>query len=149
MPWSDELGRALPTVNAMLNGMSGLLLLVGFTFIKSRPKNAFAHQFAMLSACVVSALFLGCYLVRVYLTGTHRFPGTGIWRGVYLLILTTHMLLAVAVPFLAARAVHLAFGKRFAEHRALVRYLFPIWLYVSVTGVIVYFMLYHWFLPEL
>jgi uncharacterized membrane protein YozB (DUF420 family) len=81
--------------------------------------------------------------LRVYLTGTHRFPGDGLWRGIYLTILSTHMLLAMTVPFLAGRAVQLAFARRYAEHRRLVRYLFPIWMYVSVTGVAVYFLLYH------
>ena len=144
MPLRETLGEILPTVNATLNGLSGVLLVVGYSLIKSRPKNVNGHRFAMLSACSVSALFLACYLVRVFLTGTHRFPGAGIWRAVYLTTLSTHMLLAMAVPFLAARAVQLAFTRRFSEHKSLVRYLFPIWLYVSVTGVIVYFMLYHW-----
>jgi putative membrane protein len=137
------LGKTLPSVNATLNGLSGVLLLVGFLFIKKEPKSIAAHRFAMLSACTVSALFLCCYLLRVALTGTHSFPGHGLWRSVYLGILVTHMLLAATVPFMAVRAVQHAFGKRFAEHRRLVRYLFPVWLYVSVTGVIVYYMLYH------
>lgn len=144
MALQETLGQILPTVNATLNGLSGLLLLVGFLQIKAKPKNIAAHRFAMLSACTVSALFLVCYLVRVFLTGTHRFPGDGFWKTVYLTTLTTHMLLAMTVPFLAARAVQLAFARRFIDHKKLVRYLFPIWLYVSVTGVIVYFMLYHW-----
>ena len=97
----------------------------------------------MLSACVVSALFLVCYLIRVVLTGTHRFPGEGLWRAVYLVILSTHMLLAVIVPVLALRAVQLAWQSRIEAHRRIVRYAYPIWLYVSVTGVIVYAMLYH------
>jgi putative membrane protein len=144
MPFQESLGQILPTVNASLNGLSGVLLLCGFLFIKSQPKNVAAHRFAMLSACAMSALFLCCYLVRVYLTGTHPFPGRGFFRTVYLVTLSTHMVLAMGVPFLAVRAVQLGLGKRFGEHRRLVRYLFPMWLYVSVTGVLVYFMLYHW-----
>lgn len=144
MALRETLEQILPTANAVLNGLSGLLLGSGFLFIKSRPKNVTGHRLAMLSACTVSALFLACYLVRVALTGTHRFPGEGFWRVTYLTILSTHMLLAMAVPVLAFRALQLAFSQRFAEHRRLVRYLFPIWLYVSITGVVVYFMLYHW-----
>lgn len=144
MSLTETLKEVLPTVNAMLNGLSGLLLLTGFLFIKKRPKDVTAHRLSMLSACAVSALFLACYLLRVFLTGTHRFPGTGFWRIVYLGTLSSHMFLAMGVPFLAARAVQLAFGQRYSEHRRVVRYLFPIWLYVSVTGVVVYFMLYRW-----
>ena len=143
MALQETIAQALPTVNATLNSLSGLLLMVGFIMIKSGRRVA-AHKFAMLSACGVSVAFLACYLLRVALTGTHRFPGQGFWRTVYLFILTTHMLQAMLVPFLAARAVQLGFKGRYPEHRALVRYLFPMWMYVSVTGVVVYLMLYHW-----
>jgi putative membrane protein len=139
--FSQQLGEILPSVNAGLNSLSAICLLAGRYFIAH--KQITAHRRAMLSACVVSALFLVCYLIRVVLTGTHRFPGEGLWRAVYLVILSTHMLLAVVVPVLALRAVQLAWQSRIEAHRRIVRYAYPIWLYVSVTGVIVYAMLYH------
>ena len=139
--FSQQLGEILPSVNAGLNSLSAICLLAGRYFIAH--KQITAHRRAMLSACVVSALFLVCYLIRVVLTGTHRFPGEGLWRAVYLVILSTHMLLAVIVPVLALRAVQLAWQSRIEAHRRIVRYAYPIWLYVSVTGVIVYAMLYH------
>lgn len=139
--FSQQLGEILPSVNAGLNSLSAICLLAGRYFIAH--KQITAHRRAMLSACVVSALFLVCYLIRVALTGTHRFPGEGLWRAIYLVILSTHMLLAVIVPVLALRAVQLAWQSRIEAHRRIVRYAYPIWLYVSVTGVIVYAMLYH------
>ena len=141
--WQQQLGALLPSVNAGLNSLSAICLLAGFYFVKH--KQITAHRRAMLSACIVSALFLVCYLIRVKLTGTHAFPGQGLWRAVYLLLLGSHMLLAMVVPVFAVRVVQLAYGNRIDAHRRLVRYAFPIWLYVSVTGVLVYAMLYHWF----
>lgn len=139
---SEQLGQVLPSVNAGLNSLSAICLLAGRYFIAH--KQITAHRRAMLSACVVSALFLVCYLIRVALTGTHRFPGDGLWRGVYLAILSSHMLLAMVVPVFALRAVQLAWTGRIEAHRRIVRYAYPIWLYVSITGVVVYAMLYHW-----
>lgn len=139
---SEQLGQILPSVNAGLNSLSAICLLAGRYFIAH--KQITAHRRAMLSACVVSALFLVCYLIRVALTGTHRFPGDGLWRGVYLAILSSHMLLAMVVPVFALRAVQLAWTNRIEAHRRIVRYAYPIWLYVSITGVVVYAMLYHW-----
>jgi putative membrane protein len=98
----------------------------------------------MLTAFGVSAFFLICYLIRVALSGIHRFPGEGFWRTAYLALLASHVTLAAVVPLLAIRAVQHGLRKRFDAHRAVVRFLFPIWMYVSVTGVIVYLMLYHW-----
>lgn len=139
---SEQLGQILPSVNAGLNSLSAICLLAGRYFIAH--KQITAHRRAMLSACVVSALFLVCYLIRVALTGTHRFPGEGLWRGVYLAILSSHMLLAMVVPVFALRAVQLAWTGRIEAHRRIVRYAYPVWLYVSITGVVVYAMLYHW-----
>ncbi len=139
---SEQLGQILPSVNAGLNSLSAICLLAGRYFIAH--KQITAHRRAMLSACVVSALFLVCYLIRVALTGTHRFPGDGLWRGVYLAILSSHMLLAMVVPVFALRAVQLAWMGRIEAHRRIVRYAYPVWLYVSITGVVVYAMLYHW-----
>jgi putative membrane protein len=97
----------------------------------------------MGGAFLVSALFLVSYLVRVALTGTHRYPGDGLWKAVYLGVLGTHMLLAIAVPPLAIRSIWLARRGRLDEHRRLVRITLPAWLYVSATGVLVYLLLYH------
>lgn len=138
----EQLGEILPSINAGLNSLSAICLLAGRYFI--RHKQITAHRRAMLTACVVSALFLVCYAIRFVLTGTHRFPGEGLWRGVYLAILSSHMFLAMAVPVLALRAVQLAWQSRIEAHRRIVKYAYPIWVYVSVTGVVVYAMLYHW-----
>jgi putative membrane protein len=127
--------------NAFLNGLSGACIGVGWWAI--RRKNVSLHWKMMASATVVSAAFLVSYLLRVYLSGTHRYPGAGTWKGVYLAVLFSHMLLAVATPPLVIRTLYLAVKKRFTEHRRLVRYTLPIWLYVSVTGVLVYVLLYH------
>ena len=137
----EQLGAVLAAVNAGLNSTSGLLLFVGFLAIRRR--NVALHRRCMLAAMAVSALFLACYLTRVYLTRTHRYPGTGLLRGIYLFFLFTHMVFAAVTPPLAVRALWLAWKQRFDEHRRLVRWAWPIWMYTSVTGVIVYFMLYH------
>ena len=81
--------------------------------------------------------------MRFAISGTHRYPGAGTWKAIYLTILVSHMLLAIATPPLILRAIWLALSARYAEHRRLVRYAFPIWMYVSVTGVLVYLLLYH------
>ncbi|MFO0575068.1 MAG: DUF420 domain-containing protein [Polyangia bacterium] len=142
MSLSESLGAVLPVVNASLNSFSALLLGAGFYFIKQRQIEA--HRRCMMAAFYVSGLFLISYLVRFSLTGTHRFPGEGAAKLVYLGILFSHMTLAAVTPVLAIRAIYLARKKRIAEHRRLVRYAWPIWMYVSVTGVVVYAMLYHW-----
>jgi putative membrane protein len=97
----------------------------------------------MGSAFIVSIIFLISYLTRFYLTGVHRYPGTGTIRQVYLTLLTSHTLLAVTVPFLATRTIYLALKNRIASHRKIAKVTLPIWIYVSVTGVVIYFMLYH------
>lgn len=142
MSFADTLGNILPSVNAALNSTSALLLGAGFYFVKRQRIDA--HRSCMMSAFVVSGLFLVCYLTRFALTGTHRFPGTGLAKLLYLSILFSHMALAAVTPVLAIRAIFLARARRIAEHRRLVRYAWPIWMYVSVTGVVVYAMLYHW-----
>ncbi|HMY60301.1 MAG TPA: DUF420 domain-containing protein, partial [Pseudomonadota bacterium] len=96
-----------------------------------------------VAALVVSAVFLICYLTRFYLTGAHRYPGVGPMRAVYFALLFSHMALAAATPPLALRAAWLANKGQIDAHRKLVRYAWPVWLYVSVTGVLVYLMLYH------
>jgi putative membrane protein len=100
----------------------------------------------MLAACGSSALFLASYLTRVALTGTHRFPGSGLLRGFYLALLGSHTLLAALLLPFALRTLQLSLGARFPEHRRIAKVTFPAWLYVSVTGVAVYVMLY-WIAP--
>lgn len=134
-------GYFLATLNAFLNGSAAVLLFSGWVAIKK--KKVSWHRPLMISAFSVSVLFLISYLTRVYLTGVHRFPGEGILRTVYLTLLTTHTILAALVPPLALRTLYLAVKGRFESHRKIARWTFPIWLYVSVTGVIVYLMLYH------
>jgi putative membrane protein len=131
----------LPSVNAGLNATAAVLLVWGYTLI--RRKRVEAHRKVMLSAFVVSCLFLVCYLVYHYQVGTVRFPGAGAIRTVYLSILGTHTVLAAAVPVLAIVTLRRGLAARFDKHRRLARWTLPIWLYVSVTGVVVYVMLYH------
>lgn len=132
--------RDLPTVNAALNAVSTVLLLTGWQLILRRK--VAAHRVAMLSAFACSILFLGLYLYYHAQVGSVWFQGTGIARTVYLTILATHTVLAALVPFLALTTLWRAFQKRFDRHRRIARFTLPIWLYVSVTGVVVYWMLY-------
>lgn len=136
-----ELGNTLAMVNAMLNGTSGVLLVLGRRAIKAGKRET--HKRFMLATVATSAIFLASYLTRVGLTGTHADPHVGLVHALYLVILLTHMMLAAAVPVLAGILLVRAFKGQFASHRKLARYTYPIWLYVSVTGVIVYLMLYH------
>jgi putative membrane protein len=138
---NEELGARLALVNATLNGTAAVLLLLGWVAIRRGERRM--HGWLMGSAFVVSALFLVSYLIRVYVSGTHRYPGSGGWKAVYLTILISHMLLAVITPPLAIRTVYLAARRRFAEHRRIVKITWPVWMYVSVTGVLVYLLLYH------
>jgi uncharacterized membrane protein YozB (DUF420 family) len=130
----------LPTVNATLNGIAAVLLVIGWVLIRQRKIQA--HRAVMLSAFACSILFLVSYLVYHYQVGSVRFQGEGAIRTVYFAILISHTLLATAVPFLAAITLFRALKERFAKHRAIARWTLPIWLYVSVTGVVVYWMLY-------
>jgi uncharacterized membrane protein YozB (DUF420 family) len=135
------LAEVLPPVNATLNATSAILLFVGYRAI--RTKRVALHRFVMQAAFVTSTIFLVCYLTRFYLTGAHRFPGGGWLKAVYLTILFSHMALAVVTVPLVLRTLFLARAARFVEHRKLALVTFPVWMYVSVTGVIVYVMLYH------
>ncbi len=131
----------LPSVNATLNGTSAVLLLVGYRAL--RAKRIPVHRFAMQAAFVTSTIFLVSYLTRFYLTGAHHFPGGGWLKILYLVILFSHMALAVVTVPLVLRTLYLARASRFVEHRKIAKFTFPVWMYVSVTGVIVYVMLYH------
>ncbi len=131
---------ALPTVNATLNGLAAVWIVLGYRSIKQ--KNVALHRFAMQAAFATSTVFLVCYLTRVYLTGTHRYPGGGWAKTLYLAILLTHTVLAVVTVPMVLRSLFLARNGRYVEHRRIARYSLPVWLYVSVTGVVVYLMLY-------
>jgi putative membrane protein len=137
----EALGNMLAPVNAGLNLTSTLCLLVGFAYIKKQKTRH--HQRAMLGAVAASGLFLFFYVLRFSLTGTHRFAGEGLAKLAYLSILFSHMVLAVVILPLVARLLYLAFASRFEDHRRLARWTFPIWLYVSVSGLLVYILLYH------
>ena len=135
--------RALPTVNALLNATSGTLLVLGF--LQIRKKNLLVHRRLMLAACATSVLFLISYLTYHALAGSTRFVGTGWSRPVYFTILISHTILATAVLPLAIVTVWRGLRDQRARHRAIARWTFPVWMYVSVTGVLVYLMLYHVF----
>ena len=130
----------LPSVNAFLNATSALLLIWGYTLI--RRKLVHQHRRVMLTAFGVSCAFLVCYIVYHAQVGSVPYPHTGILRPVYFTILITHTILAAAVPVLAIVTLNRALKARFTAHRAIARWTLPIWLYVSVTGVVVYLMLY-------
>jgi len=134
------LGQVLPPVNAALNAASAVLLFLGWRAIRSGRRDL--HRALMLSAFGTSALFLAGYLTRVALTGTHRFPGTGAFKAAYLALLGSHTLFAAAALPLVLRALWLAWKGRFEAHRKIARVTLPVWLYVSVTGVLVYVVLY-------
>lgn len=132
--------RDLPTLNACLNATSGVLLVVGWILIRSGRRAA--HRRVMIAAFTSSTIFLASYLIYHAQVGSVRFPGTGGARTFYFGILLTHTVLAAAVAPLAVVTFSLAWRGRFEKHRRLARFTLPIWLYVSVTGVIVYVMLY-------
>jgi uncharacterized membrane protein YozB (DUF420 family) len=132
----------LPTLNAFLNGLASVFLITGFVFI--RRKMIPQHRAMMIAAFVTSGLFLVSYLA--YHFSAHlitRFQGEGVARAVYFAILISHSVLAVAVPPMAFITLFRGLKMKVEKHRALARWTLPIWLYVSVTGVAVYFMLYH------
>ncbi len=135
-----ELGDTLAAVNAALNATSALLLVGGRIAIARRRIRM--HRALMLSALVTSSLFLASYLTRVALTGTHLDPHRGWLHASYIAMLGTHMVLAMVTVPLVLVVLTLALRRRFGKHRTLARWTFPIWLYVSVTGVLVYAVLY-------
>lgn len=131
---------AFPALNASLNAATAVLLLVGLALIKSGRREA--HRWTMVAAFLCSTLFLACYLYYHYHVGSVHFRKTGWIRTVYFTILLTHTTLAVLVLPIILRTLFLAAKGRFEEHRKAARWAFPVWLYVSVTGVTVYWMLY-------
>ena len=130
----------LPTVNACLNTASTLCLVYGYLMIRRGAKAA--HKTTMTMAVGFSTAFLVSYLVYHFQAGSVRYPGTGTLRTLYLSILLTHTILAASVPILAAITLMHALRGRFDRHRAIARWTLPIWLYVSITGVVIYVMLY-------
>ena len=132
---------ALPALNATLNATCALLLVAGYLCIRRRK--ILAHKICMMSAFVVSILFLVSYLTYHYHVGSVRFAGRGWIRPVYFTILTSHTILAAVIVPLALVTLSRALAARFDKHVRIARWTLPIWLYVSVTGVIVYWMLYH------
>ena len=137
---------ALPHLNAALNATSGLLLLAGLYFItRGRVR---AHRACMLSALVDSGLFLVSYVVYHSQYGSVKFQGQGLARPVYFFILITHVVLAAAIVPLVFVTARRALRADFARHRKIARWTYPLWLYVSVTGVVVYWMLYHAYAPR-
>jgi uncharacterized membrane protein YozB (DUF420 family) len=132
--------QSLPAVNATLNGIAAVLLGIGYTLM--RKGRIQAHKRVMLSAFSVSVVFLVCYLVYHFNAGIKYYQGTGLLRYTYLTILTTHTSLAVVTPVLAIITLRRGLRMDVARHRAIARWTFPIWMYVSVTGVVVYLMLY-------
>lgn len=135
-----QLGDLLALVNASLNATSALALAAGWVFIRRRRVRL--HRNAMVTALAASTLFLVFYLTRVSFTGTHEFAGEGGARVLYLTILFSHMVLAVVVVPLVLRLLFLVWKRRFREHARLARWTFPVWAYVSVTGLLVYLLLY-------
>jgi uncharacterized membrane protein YozB (DUF420 family) len=130
----------LPTVNATLNLLATICLVVGWRFI--RREEVGKHRVAMVAALTCSALFLVSYLVYHYYAGSRPFTGTGAIRAVYFVILITHVVLAAAIVPLVLITVTRAMRGSFERHRRIARWTLPLWLYVSVTGVVVYLMLY-------
>jgi uncharacterized membrane protein YozB (DUF420 family) len=130
----------LPALNAGLNATAAILLVTGYWLIRHGRKQA--HKRVMIAAFAISCLFLISYLVYHYQVGSVRFQKIGAIRTVYLSILATHTVLAAAVPLLAVVTLARALRGRFERHRRIARWTLPIWLYVSVTGVVVYWMLY-------
>jgi len=135
----------LPKINASLNGLSTIFLLAGIAFIKNERKQA--HFVSMMCALVTSTIFLGCYLTYHFFKHVTHFTHPGWPKTLYFFILFTHLPLAMVTLPLVFLTIIPAFQARYDRHRRIAKWTFPIWLYVSITGVLVYFMLYVWFPP--
>jgi len=133
--------ESLPHLTALLNACCATLLFLGWR--AQRAQRLDRHRALMSSAFLCSVFFLVVYLTRVTLVGTHRYEGEGLDRIVYLVLLFSHMILAAIVPVLAIRTLYLALKQRIDDHRRWARVTFPIWMYVSLSGVTVYWMLHH------
>lgn len=132
-----------PALIASLNGISAILLLIG-RYLIARGKLA-AHRASMIGAVVASALFLMCYVYFHAHVGDIHFLGQGVWRTVYFWLLIPHVILAIVIVPMVIITLSRGLRGRYDRHRAIARWTWPLWMYVSVTGVLVYFMLYRWF----
>jgi putative membrane protein len=134
----------LPALNASLNALSTVFLTLGYVFIKRRKQDA--HRNCMVAAFITSTIFLACYLTYHFtVKAVTRFQGQGIVRPLYFLILITHVILAVVIVPLILVTLNRALKQRWELHKKISRWTWPLWMYVSVTGVVVYMMLYQWF----
>lgn len=135
----------MPALNATLNGISTLLLLAGFVFIKSGRRDA--HRKCMISAFVTSCVFLVCYVLhKILVRGVHTpFGGEGFIRTIYYVMLISHIILAIVIVPMILVTMARAIRGRDEAHKRIARWTWPLWFYVSVTGVLVYFFLYQWF----
>lgn len=136
----------LPSLNASLNATSAVLLIMGYYFIRQR--NVLAHRRCMKSAFAVSTVFLCSYLYYHAHAGSTRFTGVGWIRPVYFTVLLSHTVLAAVVPILAVMTLYRALSQQLERHLYIARWTLPIWLYVSVTGVAIYWLLYHVYAPQ-
>jgi len=130
-------------LNALLNGTAACFLVLGYSFIRTGKQRA--HKRAMIAAFTCSTLFLISYLIYHYQVGSVKFQGQGIVRPIYFSLLLSHTVLAVVIVPMVLMTLSRGLREQFDRHRRIARWTLPLWLYVSVTGVLVYFMLYHWF----
>ncbi len=133
----------LPTINAILNATSGVLIIIGYVMIRRGKVNA--HRACMIGAVSASVIFLISYIIYHFNVGATRFAGTGWTRPFYFTVLISHTILAVVLAPVVVVTLRRALKGDFTRHLKIARWTFPIWVYVSITGVLVYFMLYHWF----
>lgn len=138
--------RDLPALNATLNGCAALMLILGWHAIACK-KDPQRHRFFMIAAFIFSTLFLGFYLLYHYHVGSVSFPDLGWIKTVYLMVLFTHIVGAIVMVPMIFTTFFYAFAKKNERHKKWARKTLPLWLYVSVTGVLIYFALYHWFIP--
>ncbi len=146
IPYRIDLGewtKVLPHVIGIVNTLTSVALVIGFILV--RRKNVEGHRIAMGTAFLLGGIFLICYLTYHISNPANEYPGTGTMRIIYLVILLSHILLSIVVLPLVLRAIAYAIKGDFYRHRRIAMYAFPVWLYVSVSGVVVYFMLYHLF----
>ena len=133
----------LPTLNAILNATSGILIIIGYVMIRRGKINA--HRACMIGAVTTSIIFLISYLIYHFNVGATKFAGTGWSRPFYFTVLISHTILAVVLAPVVVVTLRRALKGDFKRHQKIARWTFPMWVYVSITGVLVYFMLYHWF----
>lgn len=129
----------LPALNATLNGIAAVFLVSGYIAIRRGDRKK--HKASMVAATVMSGLFLLSYVIKTWLHGTTLYGGTGLMRAIYLFTLGTHLLLAMLLPVISGLTLFFAFRETYPKHRRIARITLPIWLYVSVTGVAVFFLL--------